>query len=51
VTGAGDANVELYNVAGALVATDNGENVAFDVPQGVYVVKVNNISYKIVVAK
>ena len=51
VSGAMDAKVAVYNAAGVLIATDNGRNLTFDVAPGVYLVKVNGVSYKVAVAK
>ena len=45
------ANVEIYNLAGMLVASGEGRSLTFNVAQGVYVVKVNGVSHKIAVKK
>jgi predicted amidohydrolase len=51
VTGTMDTKVAVYNAAGVLIATDDGENVTFDVAPGVYFVKVNSTTYKVFVEK
>ena len=51
VTASGNADVEIYNASGCLIATGQGGYLTFDVAQGVYVVKVNGVSYKVVVVK
>ena len=51
VSASSDANVELYNTAGSLIAIGRGANVAFDAAQGLYIVKVNGVSHKVAVAK
>lgn len=48
---ANDANVKLYNVAGALIASAQGNNLTFSVAPGMYVVSVNGTSYKVAVGK
>ena len=45
------ADVEVYNLAGMLVASGEGRSLTFNVAQGVYVVKVNGVSHKIAVMK
>ena len=45
------APISLYNVAGQLVDTNNGTAANFNVPAGVYIVKVGNVTYKVNVVK
>jgi hypothetical protein len=51
VAGSADANVEVYNMAGALVASGRGDNFTFNAESGVYIVKVNGTAKKVAVGK
>lgn len=51
VAGSADANVEVYNMAGALVASGGGNNFTFNAESGVYIVKVNGTAKKVAVGK
>ena len=51
VTTSTDADVELYNAAGSLMAVGKGKSMTFDAAQGMYIVKVNGVSHKVAVVK
>lgn len=44
-------DIYVYNAAGSLVDVKNGGNVTFALPQGIYVVKVGNDSFKVSVTR
>ena len=44
-------DIYVYNAAGSLIDVKNGGNVTFALPQGSYVVKVGNDSFKVSVTR
>ncbi len=44
-------DIYVYNAAGSLIDVKNGGNVTFALPQGIYVVKVGNDSFKVSVTR
>lgn len=47
ITVEGDANIAVYNINGQLIYA--GENISVAVPAGVYIVKVNNSTHKVII--
>lgn len=45
------AQVQIYDAAGALIGTKSGEDVTFEVPSGIYMVKVGSEVHKVSVMK